>query len=164
MVKYKKKSASRKPAPVRIREVGDSASDYEAALHKAGVKPAAYEEVFGLMVRFRDFPRNEAQFRKYTASSSRFIARRFLRMFGERLWGEDRKFIRSGLPNGGLRYTPATPDRNVGKLVDALASAFRDMQRRMFRPAVSVQRSLPANGGYWGLTWSRINQQTRTRS
>ena len=140
MVRYKKKKASTKSALVRVREVGDSASDYEAVLKKAGIKPEAYEEVFGLMVRFRDFPPNETQFKKDTAGSSRFIARRFLKMFGERVWGNDRKYILSGLPNGGLRYTLAKPDRHVGKLVDAMASAFRAMQRKMFRPAVSIQR------------------------
>jgi hypothetical protein len=125
-----------------VREVGDSAHDYEAFLKKADIAPAAYEEVFSLMVRFRDFGPNEAKFKKATATSSKDIAKRFLKMFGERIWGSDRKHVRSGLPNGGLQYTQANQDRNVGKLVDVLASAFREMRGRMFRPAVSVQHPL----------------------
>jgi hypothetical protein len=138
MVKYKKRPVSARPALVRVRDVGDAVRDYEVALKRAGIKPAAYEEVFSLMVRFRDFAPNQAHFRKYAAGSSRFIARRFLKMFGERVWGTDRKYIRSGLPNGGLRYALANPDRNVGKLVDILASAFHEMRGRMFTRAVSV--------------------------
>ena len=140
MVSYERKPASAKSALSRVREVDNSASDYEAAFKQAGIKPEAYEVVFGLMVRFCDFPPNEIQFKKDAASSSRFIARRFLKMFGERVWGNDRKYIRSGLLNGGLRYTLAKLDRHVGKLVDTVASAFRAMQRKIFRPVVSIQR------------------------
>jgi hypothetical protein len=125
---------------VRIGEVRDCASDYEVALKKASIKPAAYEEVFSLMVRFRDFGPNGAMFKKDTTSSSKYVAMRFLKMFGERIWGNDHKYIRSGLPNSGFRYTPAKLNRNESKLVPTLASASRKMRRRMFRPAVSIQR------------------------
>src|ERR1700722_20506961 len=76
------------------------------------------------------------------AASPKYVAVRFLKMFGERLWGNDRKYIRSSLPNGGSRYAPARPNRNEGKPVALLASAFREMRRRISRPAVSIQRSL----------------------
>jgi hypothetical protein len=137
-----KKRAPFRPTIVRAGEVRDCASDYEVALKKAGIKPAAYEEVFSLMVRFRDFGPNEAMFKRGTTASSKYVALRFLKMFGERVWGNNRKHIRSGLPNGGFRYTPAKqnraqPNRNESKLVAILASAFREMRRRMFGPTVS---------------------------
>lgn len=139
----RKKRAPFRPTIVRAGEVRDCASDYEVALKKAGITPAAYEEVFSLMVRFRDFGPNEALFKRDTAVSSKYVALRFLRMFGERVWGNNRKHIRSGLPNGGFRYTPAKqnreqPNRNESKLVAILASAFREMRRRMFRHTVST--------------------------
>ena len=124
----------------------DCASDYEVEL-ETGIKLAAYEEVFSLMVRFRDFSPNEVTFKRDTAALSKYVAMRFLEMFGERVWGNNGKHIRSHLPNGSFRHTPAKlnqakPDRNESKLVAMLASAFCEMRRRMSRPTVSIQRSL----------------------
>jgi hypothetical protein len=140
--RQQKKGALFRPTLVRVGEVGDCASDYEVALKNAGIKPAAYAEVFNLMVRFREFAPNEAMFKRDTAASSKYIAIRFLKMFGERVWGNDRRYICSDLPNGGFRYAPAKPNHNESKLVAALASAFSEMRRRMFRPTVSIQRVL----------------------
>ena len=129
-----------KPALVRIQNVGDRAHDYQGALDTAGVARAAQEDVFQFMVTFRDHVLNEDQFKKDTSSAINTTTRRFLSLFGERIWGNDRKYMRAGLPNGGLRYTPATPSGNTGKLIKILAPAFRAMRVCMFKPAVSSQR------------------------
>lgn len=99
------------------------------------------------MVRFRCFSPTEVMFKRGTAALSKYVAMRFLEMFGERVWGNNCKHIRSSLPNGDFQHTPAKlnqakPDRNESKLVAVLASVFCEMRRRMSRPTLSIRRSL----------------------
>ena len=105
-----KKRKPFRPTLARAGEARDCAGDYEVELKKAGIKLAAYEEVFSLMVKLRDFGPNEVMLKRDTAASSKYAEMRFSKMFGERDWGNNRKHIRSGLPNGGFRYTRAKPN------------------------------------------------------
>ena len=59
-------------------------------------------------------------------------------MFGERIWGNDRRYMRAGLVNGGLRYmgTGQGASGNTGKLIEILAPVFREIRERTFRPKV----------------------------
>jgi hypothetical protein len=50
-----------------------------------------------VLASWSDSETSEAMFKRDTEASSKYVAMRFLK-FGERLWGNDRKYIHSGLP------------------------------------------------------------------
>lgn len=133
----KRALAASSPRLIRVSNIEDTAHDYQHALDAAGIARAAQEEVFGLLATFRDKRSKEREFKDLSEASLKSLARQFLKKFGARIWGHDRKYLRAGLPNGGLRYTPGGPSGNTGTLVEILAPAFGDMRKRMFRPVVS---------------------------
>ncbi len=144
MFKHKKKPTPAPPTFSHGLWPGDTAHNYEDALDAASVARAAQEEVFGFMKAFRYFKANEGKFRTDTASASKYLARRFLKYYGERIWGNDRKYMRAGLVDGGWRYIGPGQggSGHTVRLIELLAPAFRAMRGHMFRTAaVSIPRS-----------------------
>ena len=131
MTRHQKRATISSSRLCRVH-VGDTANDYSDLLDRADIHERCFEEVFQLLVTFRDHKENELDFKKVTGASSKTLARRFLRHYGDRIWGNDRKFIKPARPNGGRRYAARGLPGDKALLVDILSLIFKRMRNGMY--------------------------------